>query len=40
MSTTDPDLEPRADGVGRRGEVGRRSFVRAGVIGAAMGSAA
>ena len=39
MATMDPDLEVRADGVGRRGEVGRRSFVRAGVIGAAMGSA-
>ena len=40
MAGTDPDLEVRADGVGRRGEVGRRGFVRAGVIGAAMGSAA
>jgi secreted PhoX family phosphatase len=39
MGTKDPDLEVRADGVGRRGEVGRRSFVRMGVIGAAMGSA-
>jgi secreted PhoX family phosphatase len=35
----DPDLAVRADGVGRRGEVGRRGFVRMGVIGAAMGSA-
>jgi secreted PhoX family phosphatase len=40
MPLKDQDLEVRADGVGRRGEVGRRAFVRAGVIGAAMGSAA
>jgi len=40
MAGIDPDLEVRADGVGRRGEVGRRGFVRMGVIGAAMGSAA
>ena len=40
MPTSDQDLDVRADGVGRRGEVGRRAFVRAGVIGAAMGSAA
>ena len=39
MAVNDPDLEVRADGVGRRGEVGRRGFVRMGVIGAAMGSA-
>jgi hypothetical protein len=39
MAKHDPDLEVRADGVGRRGEVGRRGFVRAGVIGAAMSSA-
>jgi secreted PhoX family phosphatase len=39
MTEHDQDLEPRADGVGRRGEVGRRGFVRMGVIGAAMGSA-
>jgi len=39
MATDDPDLAVRADGIGRRGEVGRRGFVRAGVIGAAMGSA-
>ena len=39
MQTNDPDLDVRADGVGRRGEVERRAFVRAGVIGAAMGSA-
>ncbi len=40
MTINDPDLEVRADGVGRRGEVGRRGFVRMGVIGAAMGSVA
>jgi secreted PhoX family phosphatase len=39
MAAEDQDLAVRADGIGRRGEVGRRSFVRAGVIGAAMGSA-
>ena len=39
MAMRDPELEARADGVGRRGEVGRRGFVRMGVIGAAMGSA-
>lgn len=39
MTKHDPDLAVRADGVGRRGEVGRRGFVRMGVIGAAMGSA-
>lgn len=39
MTIHDPDLEVRSDGVGRRGEVGRRGFVRLGVIGAAMGSA-
>lgn len=39
MGTKDPDLDVRSDGLGRRGEVGRRAFVRAGVIGAAMGSA-
>lgn len=39
MAMDDPDLAVRADGVGRRGEVGRRGFVRMGVIGAAMGSA-
>jgi secreted PhoX family phosphatase len=38
MQSDDLDLEVRADGVGRRGEVDRRSFVRAGVIGAAVGS--
>lgn len=40
MGTKDPELDVRADGLGRRGEVGRRAFVRLGVIGAAMGSAA
>ena len=40
MGTKDPDLDVRADGLGRRGEIGRRAFVRAGVIGAALGSAA
>jgi secreted PhoX family phosphatase len=39
MAMHDPDREVRADGIGRRGEVGRRGFVRAGVIGAAMSSA-
>lgn len=40
MGHKDPQLDARADGVGRRGEVGRRGFVRLGVIGAAMSSAA
>ena len=39
MQTNDPDLTVRADGVGRRGEVDRRSFIRMGVIGTAMASA-
>ena len=40
MGTKDADLDVRADGLGRRGEIGRRAFVRAGVIGAALSSAA
>src|SRR4051812_5545710 len=39
MAMDDLDLGAREDGVGRRGEVGRRGFVRMGVIGAAMSSA-
>ncbi len=39
MVSSDSDLDVRADAVGRRGEVGRRGFVRLGVIGAAMSSA-
>ena len=39
MQTHDPDMGVRADGIGRRGEVDRRSFIRAGVIGTAMASA-
>ena len=34
MAMDDLDLGAREDGVGRRGEVGRRGFVRMGVIGA------
>src|SRR5688572_29106929 len=40
MHELDPDLAVRSDGVGRRGEVDRRSFIRMGVVGAAMASAA
>jgi secreted PhoX family phosphatase len=40
MHQLDPDLDVRTDGVGRRGEVDRRSFIRMGVVGAAMASAA
>jgi uncharacterized protein len=40
MHGVDPDLVVRADGAGRRGEVDRRSFIRMGVVGAAMASAA
>ena len=39
MQISDPDLAVREDGVGRRGEMGRRSFIRMGVIGTAMASA-
>ncbi len=39
MQTGDPDLAVRADGVGRRGDVDRRSFIRMGVLGTAMASA-
>jgi len=39
MATHEAEID-RADGAGRRGEIDRRAFVRAGVIGAAMGSAA
>ena len=39
MQTSDPDLAVRDDGVGRRGEVDRRSFIRLGVLGTAMASA-
>ena len=39
MVSSDSDLDVRADAVGRRGEVGRRGFVRSGVSGAAMSSA-
>jgi uncharacterized protein len=39
MQTSDPDLAVREDGIGRRGEVDRRSFIRMGVIGTAMASA-
>ena len=36
----DPELDDYADTEGRRGEVGRRSFIRMGVLGTAMASAA
>ncbi len=39
MRSSDADLAVRDDGIGRRGEVDRRSFIRMGVIGTAMGSA-
>jgi uncharacterized protein len=39
LQTQDPDLAVRADGVGRRGEVDRRTFIRMGVLGTAMASA-
>jgi hypothetical protein len=39
MHTGDPDLAVRADGIGRRGDVDRRSFIRMGVLGTAMASA-
>jgi uncharacterized protein len=39
MQTGDADLAVRADGVGRRGDVDRRSFIRMGVLGTAMASA-
>ena len=39
MHTWEQDLAVREDGVGRRGEVDRRSFIRMGVLGTAMASA-
>ena len=36
----DPDLGPEANAAGRRGEVSRRTFIRMGVVGTAMASAA
>ncbi|HYJ60723.1 MAG TPA: alkaline phosphatase PhoX [Actinomycetota bacterium] len=39
MTDSDRDLAVRADGIGRRGEVDRRQFIRMGVLGTAMASA-
>jgi uncharacterized protein len=39
VQTNDRDLAVREDGVGRRGEVDRRSFIRMGVLGTVMASA-
>jgi uncharacterized protein len=39
LQTQDPDLAVRADGVGRRWEMDRRTFIRMGVLGTAMASA-
>jgi secreted PhoX family phosphatase len=39
LHTQDPDLAVRADGIGRRGELDRRSFIRMGVLGTALASA-
>ena len=39
MGIEEQDMAVRADGMGRRGEVDRRSFIRMGVLGTAMASA-